>query len=102
MAVLYITEFVGMGGDRNAHMIPVTQQPPIAEQTVSIGASSLQSSAFNNSTGIVRLHTDAICSVEFGTNPTATATKARMAANQTEYFTVPQGQSYMVAVITNS
>lgn len=102
MATLYITEFIGQGLDQNARSIPITSQPANAEQTVAIGASSAQSSAFQGNTNIIRLHTDVICSVEFGTNPTATATKARMAANQTEYFWVPQQSSYKVAVITNT
>jgi len=101
VATLYVSEFVGMGTGANASPQAV-MQPPLAEQTVSIGGSSTQSSAFNAKTRIVRLHADSICSVSFGTNPTATATTARMAANQTEYFSVPEGGSYMVAVITNS
>ena len=102
MATLYVTEFQGQGMDQNARSIPITAQTPTAEQTVAIGGSSTQSSAFNNATNIVRLHTDAICSVEFGTNPTATTSKARMAANQTEYFFIPVNQAYKVAVITNT
>ncbi|HWU70677.1 MAG TPA: hypothetical protein VN017_04915, partial [Pseudoxanthomonas sp.] len=74
----------------------------VAEQTVAIGASSAVSSAFNASTAIVRLHTDAICSVEFGAAPTAAATNMRLAAGQTEYFAVVPGSGFKVAVITNS
>lgn len=102
MAVLYITEFADFAITGSGHSGQVGAQPPMAEQTVAIGVGSAQSSAFNNNTKLVRLHTDAICSVEFGTNPTASATKARMAANQTEYFTVPGGGTYKVAVITNT
>ena len=103
MAVLYITEYATLGVQQVGGMVSQTpQEPPLAEQTVSISGSSAQSSAFNAQTTLVRLHTDAICSVEFGTNPTATSGKARMPANQTEYKTVPRGQNYKVAVITNS
>lgn len=102
MTTLYISEFSGQGIDQQARNLNIAAQPPNAEQTVAIGGSSVQSAAFQQSTRMVRLHTDSICSIEFGTNPTATATKARMAANQTEYFYVPAGQGYMVAVITNS
>jgi hypothetical protein len=100
MATLYITEYADSG---HTHApVAVAQEPRIVSQTVTIAAGSAQSSAFNSTTRLVRLHTDAICSVEFGTNPTSTAAKSRMAANQTEYFAVPQGQAYKVAVITNS
>ena len=100
MAVLYVTEFAStQPPDAGASM---AAQPPAAEQTVAIGGTTAQSSAFKPNTNLIRLHTDAICSIEFGTNPTATATTARMAANQTEYFGVPRNKSYKVAVITNT
>jgi len=51
---------------------------------------------------MVRIHTDSICSIEFGANPTATTSTPRMVAGQTEYHGVPVGQSYMVAAITNT
>lgn len=102
MAVLYISEFADLSYAGSGGVGQVAAQPPNVEQTVSIAAGSNQSSAFATNTRFVRLHCDAICSIEFGTNPTSTAAKARMAANQTEYFQVPQGQSYKVAVITNT
>jgi hypothetical protein len=102
LATLYITEFSGLGLDPSTRSAQVAAQPPVNEQTVSISGSSTASSAFKAATNMVRLHTDAICSIEFGTSPTASSTTARMAANQTEYFTVPKNLSYKVAVITNS
>jgi len=80
--------------------VPVGAQPATTTQTVSIAAGSAQSSAFGPTTRMVRLHTDAICSYRFGTNPTASATTARMAANTTEYHGVRAGDK--VAVITNT
>ena len=102
MATLYITEFSAQARDAAGYVMPIAAEPPAANQTVAIGGASVQSSAFNALTGMVRIHTDAICSIEFGTNPTATATTRRLAANQTEYFGVPKGASYKVAVITNT
>lgn len=102
MAVLYITEFATIKVIPAGLHVQVADQPALAEQTVAIGGSSTQSSAFNATTRLVRIHTDAICSIEFGTNPTATATTARMAANTTEYFGVLGGGTYKVAVITNT
>ena len=104
MATLYVTEFTsldresGLPGD----VIQIALQPPIAEQTVSISGSHAESSAFNAKTDFVRLHTDAICSIVFGTAPVATTAKCRLAANQTEYFGVTPGLSFMVSVITNT
>jgi len=98
MATLYITEFADSGFLTGP--VAVARGPAIAEQTVAIAAGTAQSTAFQNNTRLVRLHTDAICSVAFGSNPTATAAKARMAANQTEYYQVTPGSK--VAVITNT
>lgn len=100
MAVLYVTEFSTPTFTPGPATFPAL--PSNAAQTVSITAGSVASSAFNANTTLVRLATDAICSVAFGTAPTASATTQRMAAGQTEYFHVPQGQSYKVAVITNT
>ena len=101
MATLYITEYSNSAISPGGQMqIPYEQ--PLAEQTIAIGGSSVQSNAFNAATQFVRLHTDAICSIEFGQNPTASSTTARMAASQTEYHGVPRGVAFKVAVITNS
>jgi hypothetical protein len=99
MAKLYITEhefpryFLGSP-------IPVLKSPPLVSQTVAIAGASAQSSAFNASTKIIAVHTDAICSIEFGSNPTATANSRRLAANSTEYFEVDAATK--IAVITNT
>ena len=99
MAKIYITEHEMIEYFLGAPL-PVVSMPPIVSQTVAIGAGSVQSSAFNTNTKIVGIHTDAICSIEFGSNPTATNVKRRLAANSTEYFRVAQGDK--VAVITNT
>ena len=102
MAVLYVTEFANLATSPNG-LQSVAAQPPLQEQTVAIGSGSLSPAlTFHPATGIVRLHTDAVCSIEIGLAPVATSTTARMAANQTEYFGVLKGQGWTVAVITNS
>lgn len=102
MAVLFITEYAGLASPSQGQLGQMPLEPPLAEQTVAIGGGSLPSAAFNAKTKFVRLHCDAICSVEFGTAPTASNLTGRMAANQTEYRGVPLGASYKVAVITNT
>ena len=97
MATLYITEFSGLYAKGNqTGQMAIT--PPIAEQTVSIGMSSAASAAFNKATNLIRVHTDAICSITFG--PTATSASLRMAVSQTEYFAVQAGG--VISVITNA
>lgn len=101
MAVLYITEYAELPVGPAGRVGQMPMEPPLAEQTVAIGAAAA-SAAFNASTRFVRIHCDAICSVEFGTAPTATTSTGRMAANQTEYRAVPLGRSYKVSVISNT
>lgn len=102
MAVLYITEFARQGRDAGGRNMVVAEEPPVANQTVAITAGSIQSAAFSANTAFLRISTDATCSIEFGLNPTASATTRRLPANTTEYFSVPQGQSYKLAVIINT
>lgn len=101
MAVLYITEYAELGIGPAGRVGQMPMEPPLAEQTLAIGA-VVSSAAFNTKTRFVRLHCDAICSIEFGTTPTATTTTARMPANQTEYHAVPPGQAFKVSVILNT
>jgi hypothetical protein len=100
MAILYITEYAEMQIGPAGRVGQMPMDPPLAEQVVVIGATSLQSAAFNSKTRFVRLHCDAVAEVLFGANPTALVnTSARMAAGQTEYRGVPPGQAFKVAVI---
>lgn len=99
MAKVFIAEFY-RPTLYNGQALAVAKFPPITEQTVAIGASSTQSSAFNTHTRMIRVNTDAICSIAIGENPTATANTSRLAAGATEYFEVEPG--HKIAVITNS
>lgn len=98
MATVYITEYQKLSGSGTPFQAPL--EPPNASQTVAIGGSTVQSAVFNKHTYLIRVHTDAICSIEVGANPTATAASKRFAANQTEYFAVTP--TLRLAVITNT
>ena len=102
MSTLYITEFDAQGRDGKNVIAPATQVPPVAEQTVTISGVSNPSNAFNARTGIIRVISDVVCSIAIGAAPTAAATNMRLAANSAEYFTVPLGSQYKVAVISNT
>jgi hypothetical protein len=104
MATLYITEYATLAASSRGSM-QIPEEPPIAEQTVAIGAAA-QSAVLNAKTQFVRVQPDAICSIQFGTNPIATVTTAarRMVAGQTEYCGVPQtatGSGLRIGVISN-
>lgn len=93
---LYISEYA-----QNSTMTPtLVDEPALVNQKVDFTAGTTQSNAFRTDTKMVRLHSEVICSIKFGTNPTAAITDARMVAGQTEYFKISPG--YKVAVIANT
>src|SRR5262245_38533877 len=105
MATLYLTEYARSPGMRSGQALPAGEDPPLAEQTVAIGAGSTQSSALNSKTRFIRLHCDATCSVALGSNPTATTSNRRMAANSTEFVGLTREQvaaGLKVATIQNT
>lgn len=98
MAVVYISEFAAIANVTGAN---IAMMPPIAQQTVAIGAET-DSNAFNAATRYIRVHADAICSIAVGTSPTATTSMLRMSADSTEYFAVPLNGGYKLSVISNT
>lgn len=99
MAFIYITEHPDLRGNQGG-VCPAAEMPPLVTQRIANDGATTQSAAFNDKTRIVGVHSDSICSVEFGANPTATTSKRRLAANSTEYFRVTPG--HKVAVILNT
>jgi hypothetical protein len=100
MGTLYIAEFETMTPTIEGGAAQVARAAPVTEQTVTIAGGANASAAFGLTTRFVRLHTDSICSVAFGSAPVATAANMRMPASQTEYFGVQPGMK--VSVITNT
>ena len=102
MAKVYISEYAEMAKAwADPVRIAAPQEPCITDQTpVVIGGGSLQSAAFAENTRVIRVHTDSICSIAIGANPTATANNKRLLAGATEYFGVVPG--HLLAVITNT
>lgn len=97
MATLYVTEHSGAAPG----IVQVAEMPKLATNNVAITAGSVQSNAFTPNTSLIRVHCDAICSVEIGgTSPTATSASQRMPADAVEYFFVRPGDK--LAVITNT
>lgn len=99
MAVAYIAEFTDVASFGNGACIAV--MPPIAEQTVAIGAEA-DSAAFNSRTRFIRVQCDAICSIAIGTSPTASTSTLRLPAESVEYFAIPKGENYKISVISNT
>ena len=101
MATLYVSEYDGVAPGGSGGAAQVAPGKPLASQTVAIGGTSAAvTNAFSAGTKIIRVHTDAVCSIAVAATPTAVATALRMAADSTEYFSVQPGDK--IAVITNS
>jgi len=103
MAKLYVTEYSGAGRYYGS-AIPVADTGVWTENANSpmgVSASATVSASFGTNTKLIRVETDAICSIVISpTGANATANNARMAANQTEYYYVESG--HYISVITNS
>lgn len=108
MATLYVREYQGIGNTKNVTGIGLSnlptqgaQEPGVDQPIININPSTTPSVPFAPTTQLVRLHTDAVCSVAFGPPGTiATTSNARMAQNQTEFFSVIPG--HVVSVIANT
>ena len=100
MAFVYVTEYLRQAQDGISRLLPAGMEPALVVQKIAITAGSVQSAAFNARTTFVSVHTDAICSVAFGSNPTATANSSRLPLDGTQYFGVVAGDK--IAVITNT
>ncbi len=108
MATLYIREYKGIGNTQNVSGIGPAylptqgpQEPGVDQPALTINPSTTPSQPFAATTQLVRLHTDAVCSIIFGPPGTiATTGNARLAQNQTEYFSVYPGM--IVSVIANT
>ena len=106
MAKLYITEYPELAQDTLGRAMLVGKNRPAGQldQTpVAIGVEA-KSAAFAADTHVIRVETDAICSVKVGpvdgSEPLATVNNARLAAGQTEFFHVLPG--WKLSVISNT
>lgn len=100
MALLDITEYSELAVTRRGNPVMSGQEPSLVQQQVSVGAGSVQSAAFNESTEFVRIHSDVACRITFGASPTATTQSMRLSAGGTEFFGVQPG--HKVAVIATT
>ena len=91
MATLTITEYQSVGytgSSKNQLGIYPGVGAILAEQTMSITASSTQCAALQTNTSLVELATDTACYLAFGTNPTAVAGKHLMPANTSRLYAI--------------
>lgn len=101
MAFLYVTEYA-RPPIIQGQLFMVGAEPAITTQKLDFTSGAVQSAAFNAETTFVRVHTDTICHIEFGANPTATIVDMRLADESTEFFAVSKGAGHKLAVITGT
>ncbi len=96
---LFITEYRDLARDIGSNFIAAGMEPSIAEQAMTLSGTTAQSAVFNAQTAFVMVHAQEAACVAWGTNPTATTVKQRMAAGETRYVGVPSGRSFRLAAI---
>ena len=97
MAELIITEYSKLARDADGNVIAAGEEPSVAVQNRTIGASPVSFSQFNAGTRFVRLHSEAACHVNFAGAAADNMTK--LGAGQTEFFGVAVGASLTTSVI---
>jgi hypothetical protein len=100
-AKCYIREYNTIGQAQN-QPAQIALEPAVTDQvTTDFASAAVQSAFFNAATTYVRLWCDTQGSFLVGTNPTAAATNAPVAAGVPEYFGVPVGGTYRLSVHSN-
>lgn len=99
MAIAYISEYKNLVTDESGRVIMVPAEPAVTTQVVTF-TTTVASAAFAASTRFVRIVSDTKGHFLFGLAPTALATSPYMAADMPEFFGVPRGKSYKVALVT--
>lgn len=99
MATAYVTEFADYPSQRNLVMAKWSSR--VVEQTpITVSGTSAQSAAFASTTRYIMWSCDGIHSWTIGSNPTATTSKMRMAADLIYHIEVQPGDK--IAFITNT
>lgn len=99
MAFIYVNEAtelrVYQGGG-----VQAIELPSLTGYQVANAGASTQGPVFNAKTRVIEVHTDSICSILIGPNPTAVTTQGRMAAGETRYYRVQPGDR--IAAVLNT
>lgn len=91
---LQVKEYQYLATDAKGNVISAGQEPALTGQQVALGT---QSAAFHQGARFVRLYAEETCRVEFGENPTATASSPyKMTSGQTEFPGIRPGDKLHV------
>ncbi len=95
-----IIEYGGSGVLGSAFPVVPADQRVTAQTALTANGTSQQSAAVNAGTSCVCVQSDEQIYVLLGTNPTATTNDYRLAAGGEQFFSIPTGLSWKVAVRT--
>lgn len=101
MARAWINEFADVESVNNM-TVPKWSSRTVEQSMIADIATSQQSAAFNANTRYILFTADVPFSWTMGTNPTATTSKMRFAADTVFFISVPRGDSFKIALITNT
>jgi len=93
---LFITEYSRLASDSGSNSIAAPMEPSVAEQAVTVPGTS---AIFNAQTAFVMIHAQEAACLAWGTSPTATTAKQRIAAGETRFVGIPQGAGFRVAAV---
>jgi hypothetical protein len=96
---LFLTEYRDAARDTGSNFIAAGLEPAVNDTSVTASGTTAQSAAFNAQTSFVMVHAQEAVCLAWGTNPTATTAKQRMAAGETRFYGIPAGQGFKVAYI---
>lgn len=100
MAKAHISEYRNLVTDESGRVVPVAEEPAVTQ--VVTYTTSVQSVAFAADTRYVRIICDAKAHFLFSLDPTADANDPYLPADVAEYFGIPRGASYEVALYDGS
>lgn len=83
---LYLTEYRKVASGDHGHAIQAGEEPPLAEDKLDIGPTSVKSNQFHKETRLIMVHTDSICHVAIGQEPTASTENRRLPADTTIFY----------------
>jgi hypothetical protein len=96
--MLSIFEYSDVGStQRGSVAIPL--EPPVAQQAIEIGPTSVQSDPMSGNTNIVRLIASSDCAIAISVDPDATDSLRRLTAGKEQIITVAPGSKMKIAAI---
>lgn len=99
MATLYLTQYDQLAKEEYGPPVPTGQEPSLGDSVLAISGANEVSPTLHPRTRFVMVHTDVVCHIAFGTDPTATTSNRRLPADSTIFYGVGPETKLKIAVI---